>query len=203
MSRWPGGRWYASWRSGTPKRGGGPGFRPAGLPFLPRPLHRRLLRIFAVGAGELGGLHAPTSALSAAGLSLRLLPHRRVGGPRPHPAKRRRPGHGNPGMANLAHELGKGWGSVVLAGDIAKTALAFGLCRALFPALGPVRPVGRAGVRCWATISPSAGLPGQRSGGRLPAPPSSSSPPYGGRPPVCPDWPSPCLLAGCPGGRWG
>ena len=45
-------------------------------------------------------------------------------------------GTGNPGMANLAHELGKGWGAVVLAGDIAKTALAFGLCRALFPALG-------------------------------------------------------------------
>ena len=31
---------------------------------------------------------------------------------------------------------GKGLGAVVLAGDIAKTALAFGLCRALFPALG-------------------------------------------------------------------
>ena len=45
-------------------------------------------------------------------------------------------GTGNPGMANLAHELGKGWGAVVLAGDIAKTALAFGLCRLLFPALG-------------------------------------------------------------------
>ena len=88
-------------------------------------------------------------------------------------------GTGNPGMANLAHELGKGWGAVVLAGDIAKTALAFGLCRALFPALG-----GLSGL--W----PS------------PAPPSSSSPPYGGRPPVCPDWPSPCSPAGCPWGRW-
>ena len=45
-------------------------------------------------------------------------------------------GTGNPGMANLAHELGKGWGAVVLAGDIAKTALAWLLCRALFPGLG-------------------------------------------------------------------
>ena len=51
-----------------------------------------------------------------------------LGGGPPAPAKRRRPGHRNPGMANLAHELGKGWGAVVLAGDIAKTALAFGLC---------------------------------------------------------------------------
>lgn len=51
-------------------------------------------------------------------------------------------GTGNPGMANLAHELGKGWGAVVLAGDIAKTALAFGA----LPRPGrPVRPVGRAG----------------------------------------------------------
>ena len=55
-------------------------------------------------------------------------------------------GTGNPGMANLAHELGKGWGAVVLA--------------------------------------------------------SSSSPPCGGRPPVWPDWPSPCSPAGCPWGRW-
>ena len=45
-------------------------------------------------------------------------------------------GTGNPGMANLAHELGKGWGAVVLAGDIAKTALAWLLCRVLFPGLG-------------------------------------------------------------------
>ena len=32
-------------------------------------------------------------------------------------------GTGNPGMANLAHELGTGWGAVVLAGDIAKKGL--------------------------------------------------------------------------------
>ena len=55
-------------------------------------------------------------------------------------------GTGNPGMANLAHELGKGWGAVVLAGDIAKTALAFGLCRALFPALGGLSFRGGKGV---------------------------------------------------------
>ena len=60
-------------------------------------------------------------------------------------------GTGNPGMANLAHELGKGWGAVVLAGDIAKTALAFGLCRALFPALG-----GLSGL--WAGLGAVLGL---------------------------------------------
>ena len=59
-------------------------------------------------------------------------------------------GTGNPGMANLAHELGKGLGAVVLAGDIAKTALAFGLCRALFPALG-----GLSGL--WAGLGGGAG----------------------------------------------
>lgn len=46
-------------------------------------------------------------------------------------------GSGNPGMANIAGSLGVRWGAVVLAGDIAKTALACLLCRnALFPALG-------------------------------------------------------------------
>ena len=109
-------------------------------------------------------------------------------------------GTGNPGMANLAHELGKGWGAVVLAGDIAKTALAFGLCRALFPALGGLSGLW-AGLGA-ATISPSGGASGAERGWPSPAPPSSSSPPYGGRPPVCPDWPSPCSPAGCPWGRW-
>ena len=33
-------------------------------------------------------------------------------------------GTGNPGMANLAHELGLGWGLLVLLGDVLKTALA-------------------------------------------------------------------------------
>ena len=46
-------------------------------------------------------------------------------------------GTGNPGMANLAHELGLRWGIAVLLGDIGKTALAWAVCRlALFPALG-------------------------------------------------------------------
>ena len=95
-------------------------------------------------------------------------------------------GTGNPGMANLAHKLGKGWGAVVLAGDIAKTALA----------------CGRGWGRCWAIISPSGGASGAERGWPSPAPPSSSSPPCGGRPPVWPDWPSPCSPAGCPWGRW-
>lgn len=48
-------------------------------------------------------------------------------------------GSGNPGMANIGSALGPRWGAVVLAGDIAKTALACFLCRfALFPGLGPL-----------------------------------------------------------------
>lgn len=46
-------------------------------------------------------------------------------------------GSGNPGMANIASTLGPGWGAVVLAGDVGKTALVCLLCRfALFPGLG-------------------------------------------------------------------
>lgn len=46
-------------------------------------------------------------------------------------------GSGNPGMANIAGSLGAGWGALVLAGDVGKTALACGLCRwVLCPNLG-------------------------------------------------------------------
>lgn len=46
-------------------------------------------------------------------------------------------GTGNPGMANIAGSLGPKWGAAVLAGDVAKTALACLLCRlVLFPGLG-------------------------------------------------------------------
>lgn len=46
-------------------------------------------------------------------------------------------GTGNPGMANIAAQLGVKWGAVVLAGDVAKTAAACLLCRLLlFPGLG-------------------------------------------------------------------
>ena len=68
---------------------------------------------------------------------------------------------------------------MVLAGDIAKTALAFGLCRALFPALG-----GLSGL--WAGLGAVLGhnFPFWRGfrGGKgwpSPAPPSSSSPLWG------------------------
>ena len=88
------------------------------------------------------------------------------------------------------------------AGDIAKTALAFGLCRAIIPALG-----GLSGL--WAGLGAVLGLnfPLWRGfrGGKgvaVTCAASSSSPPCGGRPPVCPDWPSPCSPAGCPWGRW-
>ena len=37
-------------------------------------------------------------------------------------------GSGNPGMANIMATLGKGPGFAVLAGDVAKTVLACGLC---------------------------------------------------------------------------
>lgn len=41
-------------------------------------------------------------------------------------------GTGNPGMANLSHELGLRWGLLVLLGDVAKTALACLSCGFLF-----------------------------------------------------------------------
>lgn len=45
-------------------------------------------------------------------------------------------GRGNPGMANIAHEMGVRWGLVVLAGDIAKTVIPMAACWMLFPDLG-------------------------------------------------------------------
>ena len=45
-------------------------------------------------------------------------------------------GSGNPGMTNIAGAVGKTKGAVVLLGDIAKTILAWILCRTLFPSLG-------------------------------------------------------------------
>jgi glycerol-3-phosphate acyltransferase PlsY len=42
-------------------------------------------------------------------------------------------GIGNPGMANVSHELGIRWGMVTLAGDIAKTLAATLVCWATFP----------------------------------------------------------------------
>ena len=44
-------------------------------------------------------------------------------------------GSGNPGMANIASQLGRSWGAVVLLGDIAKTILAWLLGRLLCPGL--------------------------------------------------------------------
>lgn len=41
-------------------------------------------------------------------------------------------GTGNPGMANLAHELGLRWGLLVLLGDVTKTALACLSCALIF-----------------------------------------------------------------------
>ena len=43
-------------------------------------------------------------------------------------------GQGNPGMANIGATFGTRWAAVTLAGDIAKTALAFAVARVLFPA---------------------------------------------------------------------
>ena len=43
-------------------------------------------------------------------------------------------GVGNPGMANIGHELGKKWAYVVLAGDIGKTLLAVIIARLAFHA---------------------------------------------------------------------
>lgn len=41
-------------------------------------------------------------------------------------------GRGNPGMANMGAAYGSRWAVVTLAGDVAKTILAFALARALF-----------------------------------------------------------------------
>ena len=45
-------------------------------------------------------------------------------------------GTGNPGMANVAAQLGWKWGALVLLGDVAKTVLAVSLSTVLFPGLG-------------------------------------------------------------------
>ena len=45
-------------------------------------------------------------------------------------------GVGNPGMANVGHELGTKWALAVLAGDLGKVILAAAACRLLFPGLG-------------------------------------------------------------------
>lgn len=46
-------------------------------------------------------------------------------------------GSGNPGAANVALQLGPGWGLLVLLGDVGKTMLACLMCRfLLFPELG-------------------------------------------------------------------
>lgn len=47
-------------------------------------------------------------------------------------------GVGNPGMANVGHELGTKWAAVTLTGDIGKTIMAVAASRALFPGLGPL-----------------------------------------------------------------
>lgn len=44
-------------------------------------------------------------------------------------------GDGNPGMANVGHELGTGAAAAVLAGDIAKTIAAWALGNAIMPAI--------------------------------------------------------------------
>ena len=111
-------------------------------------------------------------------------------------------GTGKPRHGQSGPRAGKGLGAVVLAGDIAKTALAFGLCRALFPALG-----GLSGL--WAGLGAVLGhnFPFWRGfrGGKGVAVTCAALilfSPLWGRPPVCPDWPSPCSPAGCPWGRW-
>lgn len=60
-------------------------------------------------------------------------------------------GDGNPGMANVGHELGVGAATAVLAGDILKTVLAFILARALFAGSDPTA----AGI--WASTGATLG----------------------------------------------
>ena len=176
--------------------GGGQGFDRLGYRFSP-PLHR-LLRIFCGGADELGGLHAPprllcllVGYLCGGFLTAELVARTRTGSAAAL-------GTGNPGMANLAHELGKGWGAVVLAGDIAKTALAWAVPGAL-PALGGLSGLW-AGLECSAgpQFPPLAGLPG-RKGVAVTRRPSSSSPLWGACP-SCRTGRHPALRLVAPGG---
>ena len=60
-------------------------------------------------------------------------------------------GLGNPGMANIASELGVGWGLVVLAGDVLKVVAASLICLAVFPTLG----LGTCGL--WAGLGATVG----------------------------------------------
>ena len=54
-------------------------------------------------------------------------------------------GDGNPGMANVGHELGTKAGIICLVGDILKTVFAITLSHALFPSLGQLA-IGWAGL---------------------------------------------------------
>lgn len=45
-------------------------------------------------------------------------------------------GVGNPGMANIGHELGVKWAAITLAGDLCKVIVAVVVSRLLFPQLG-------------------------------------------------------------------
>ncbi|MCI2158934.1 MAG: glycerol-3-phosphate acyltransferase [Olsenella sp.] len=47
-------------------------------------------------------------------------------------------GQGNPGMANIGATYGTTWAAITLAGDIAKTILAFVLAQAIFPGAAEV-----------------------------------------------------------------
>ncbi len=108
-------------------------------------------------------------------------------------------GTGNPGMANLAHELGKGWGRWCWPETSPRPPWPSACAGRSFPHWAACPACGRGWGRCWAIISPSGGASGAERGWPSPAPPSSSSPPCGdGR--LWPDWPSPCSPAGCPGG---
>lgn len=47
-------------------------------------------------------------------------------------------GVGNPGMANIGHELGTRWAAVTLVGDLGKVIVAVAASRLLFSELGPL-----------------------------------------------------------------
>ena len=88
-------------------------------------------------------------------------------------------GTGNPGMANLAHELGKGWGAVVLAGHRQDRPGLRAVPGALPRPGRPVRPVGRAGGGAGPQFPPLAGLPWRKGGGRHLRRPHPLLPPVG------------------------
>lgn len=190
MSRWPGGDGTLPGGAERRNAGGGPGLRPAGLPFLPRPTPPPPPTYFCGRGGRTR--RSPCSnvcsacwlATSAAASSPpELVARARTG------KSARRPGHRKPRHGQSGPRAGKGLGGGGTGRRHRQDRPGLWAVPALFPALG-----GLSGL--WAGLGAVLGhnFPLWRGfrGGKgvaVTCAASSSSPPCGGRPPVWPDWP--------------